>query len=87
MTGDVYREVIEEAVETVMAEDYVAEGGVEYAASRCSSARSAARKAEDIINRLAGTIERRPFEFLRRTPAEQIAAFLRQRVAADASRS
>ena len=33
--------------------------------------------ADEIIGRLAATIERRPFEFLRRTPAEQIVVFLR----------
>ena len=34
-------------------------------------------RADEIIGRLAATIERRPFEFLRRTPAEQIVVFLR----------
>jgi flagellar motor switch protein FliG len=33
--------------------------------------------AEEIIARLSATIERRPFEFLRRTPPEQINVFLR----------
>ena len=36
-----------------------------------------AERADEIIGRLAATIERRPFEFLRRTPPEQIFAFLR----------
>src|SRR5919201_590679 len=31
-----------------------------------------ADKAAEIVGRLAATIERRPFEFLRRTPPEQI---------------
>ena len=34
-------------------------------------------RADEIISRLAATIERRPFEFLRRTPPEQIHVFLR----------
>jgi flagellar motor switch protein FliG len=74
--GAVYREVVSEAIETVLAEDYLAEGGVEYARALLERALGAS-KAEEIITRLAATIERRPFEFLRRSPPEQIAVFLR----------
>jgi flagellar motor switch protein FliG len=70
------REIINEAVETVLAEDYIAEGGVEYARNVLERSLGSVR-AEEIIGRLAATIERRPFEFLRRTPAEQIHVFLR----------
>jgi flagellar motor switch protein FliG len=70
------REIITEAVETVLAADYVAEGGVDYARNVLERSLGSAR-AEEIIGRLAATIERRPFEFLRRTPAEQIHVFLR----------
>ncbi|HWK27762.1 MAG TPA: flagellar motor switch protein FliG [Solirubrobacter sp.] len=73
---EVCRDVITEAVESVLAEDYLAEGGVDYA--RTVLMRSLGEdRAEEIIGRLAATIERRPFEFLRRTPAEQIVVFLR----------
>jgi flagellar motor switch protein FliG len=74
--NDTCRDVITEAVETVLAEEYVAEGGVDYARSILERSLGASR-AEDIIGRLAATIERRPFEFLRRTPPEQIHVFLR----------
>ena len=74
--NDVCRDVLGEAVETVLAEDYIAEGGVEYARSILERSLGANR-AEEVIGRLAATIERRPFEFLRRTPAEQIYVFLR----------
>jgi len=70
------RAVISEAVESVLAEDYIAEGGVEYARSILERSLGGAR-ADEIIGRLAATIERRPFEFLRRTPPEQIEVFLR----------
>ena len=74
--SEVCREVLTEAVQTVLAEDYLAEGGVDYA--RAVLQRSlGGDKAEEIISRLAATIERRPFEFLRRTPPEQIHVFLR----------
>jgi flagellar motor switch protein FliG len=72
----VCRAVVEEAVETVLAEDYLAEGGVDYARSVLE--RSLGRdRADEIIGRLAATIERRPFEFLRRTAPEQIQVALR----------
>src|SRR4051812_47961982 len=73
---EVCRDVITEAVESVLAEDYLAEGGVDYARSVLMRSLGGDR-ADEIIGRLAATIERRPFEFLRRTPPEQIAVFLR----------
>src|SRR6476661_11085327 len=73
---EVCRDVITEAVESVLAEDYLAEGGVDFARSVLMRSLGEDR-ADEIIGRLAATIERRPFEFLRRTPAEQIAVFLR----------
>ena len=76
LPSDLCKDVLTEAVETVMAEDYLAEGGVDYA--RLLLQRSlGGDKADEIISRLAATIERRPFEFLRRTPPEQIHVFLR----------
>jgi flagellar motor switch protein FliG len=72
----VCREVITEAVDTVLAEEYIAEGGVDYARSVLQRSLGGSR-AEEIIGRLAATIERRPFEFMRRTPPEQIHVFLR----------
>jgi len=73
---EVCRDVITEAVESVLAEDYLAEGGVDFARSVLMRSLGEDR-ADEIIGRLAATIERRPFEFLRRTPAEQIVVFLR----------
>src|SRR5215211_2540141 len=74
--NEVCRDIIGEAVDTVLAEDYIAEGGVDYARSILERSLGASR-AEEVIGRLAATIERRPFEFLRRTPPEQIHVFLR----------
>jgi flagellar motor switch protein FliG len=74
--AEVCKEVVSEAVENVMAEEYIADGGVDFARSVLERSLGASR-AEEIIGRLAATIERRPFEFLRRTPAEQISVFLR----------
>src|SRR3954471_21166521 len=75
-SSEVCQAVIEEAVENVLGEQYMAEGGVDYA--RTILERSlGTEKAAEIVGRLAATIERRPFEFLRRTPPEQIHVFLR----------
>jgi len=73
---DTSEAVWSELVETVMAEAYVAEGGVEYAREVLERSLGADR-ATELIGRLSATIERRPFEFLRRSSPEQIYAFLR----------
>ncbi len=68
--------VFEEVAETALAYASYAEGGVEYAREVLERAIGAERAAE-IIGRLVSVIEMRPFEFLRRTPPEQVVAFLR----------
>ena len=74
--AEVCKEVVSEAVETVMAEEYIADGGVDFARSVLErSLGSTARRRSSAAS--PATIERRPFEFLRRTPAEQIRVFLR----------
>lgn len=68
--------VFRELDETLLARDAFAEGGFEFA--RDVLERSVGReRAEEIMGRLSAFIEMRPFEFLRRTPPDQIAAFLR----------
>jgi flagellar motor switch protein FliG len=73
---EVSQEVIGELVETCLAQAYMAEGGVEYAREVLERAVGPDR-ARQIVGRLSAAIERRPFEFLRRTPPEQIHAFIR----------
>jgi flagellar motor switch protein FliG len=51
-------------------------GGIDFAREVLERALGAER-AEEVIGRLSTVIEMRPFEFLRRTPPEQIVAFLR----------
>src|SRR6201999_1026393 len=68
--------VLQEIAENAMAYSYAAEGGVEYAREVLERALGPERAAE-ITGRLSAVIEMRPFEFLRRTPPEQISAFLR----------
>jgi flagellar motor switch protein FliG len=65
-----------EVVENALAVDGFAQGGVEYAREVLERALGGERAAE-VIGRLSMIIEARPFEFLRRTPPEQIHALLR----------
>jgi flagellar motor switch protein FliG len=68
--------VLEELAATVEAYDSLVTGGVDYAREVLERALGGERAAE-IIGRLATVMEMRPFEFLRRTPPEQIITFLR----------
>ncbi|MGI9098347.1 MAG: flagellar motor switch protein FliG [Solirubrobacteraceae bacterium] len=70
------QEVIDELVETCLAQAYLAQGGVEYAREVLERAVGPER-ARQIVARLTAAIERRPFEFLRRTPSEQVHASIR----------
>jgi flagellar motor switch protein FliG len=67
--------VLAELAATVEAHDSLNAGGVEYARDVLERALGTERAAE-IIGRLSSVIEKRPFEFLRRTPPEQIVTFL-----------
>jgi flagellar motor switch protein FliG len=79
-TGEIPREqveaVLQEVAENSLAFSSIAEGGVAYARDVLERALGA-EKAAEITGRLSAVIEMRPFEFLHRTPPEQINAFLR----------
>jgi|1186.fasta_scaffold35080_2 flagellar motor switch protein FliG len=68
--------VLEEFVETSAAAGYIAEGGLRYAREVLERA-VGVQRAGEILNRLASVIETNPFDYLRTTPPDQIAAFLR----------
>jgi flagellar motor switch protein FliG len=68
--------VFEEADAMAVAMQSFAEGGVDFARDVLERSLGSDR-ADEIIGRLASVIEKRPFEFLRRTPPEQVVAFLR----------
>lgn len=63
--------VVEEFYETAMAQEYISEGGLEYARQVLEKALGDAR-ADEVMDRLSGSIQVSPFEFLRRTDAAQI---------------
>ena len=68
--------VLEEFVETSTARGYIAEGGLRYAREVLEQAVGRERAGE-ILSRLSAVIEQSPFDYLRSTPPDQIAAFLR----------
>jgi flagellar motor switch protein FliG len=67
--------VFTEASEHMIAAEYIAQGGLDFAREVLENSVGEER-AKEIIGRLSAIIEVRPFEFLRRTPPEQIQAFL-----------
>jgi flagellar motor switch protein FliG len=73
---DVTEAVLEEAMQTTAAMGFIGAGGFEYARDVLEKSLGVTR-ASEIMGRLSAVIEARPFEFLRRTPPEQIVAFLR----------
>ena len=68
--------VMEEMVAPANARGYIAEGGLRFAREVLEQS-VGAQRAGEILNRLSVIIETTPFEFLRSTPPDQIAAFLR----------
>ena len=68
--------VMQEMVDTAYARGYIAEGGLRFAREVLEQS-VGPQRAGEILNRLSVIIEQTPFEFLRNTPADQIAAFLR----------
>jgi flagellar motor switch protein FliG len=68
--------VFAEVEDTLVAGDHWSEGGFDFAQEVLEKSLGAGR-ASEIMARLSAVIEMRPFEFLRRTPPERIAAFLR----------
>ena len=75
VTAPAMHAVFAEIAETAMAQDYLVEGGVGFAREVLEAAVGFER-AEEIIGRLSAILEMRPFEFLRRTPPEQVYAAL-----------
>jgi flagellar motor switch protein FliG len=71
VTPDTRDAVMQEMYETAMAQNYISEGGLEYARAVLMQALGA-DKANEVLSRLSQAIQVSPFEFLRRTDAAQI---------------
>lgn len=71
------REIIAELAEYVTSPDQAAMGGVDYTYDVLEKRFGRAR-AQEIVDALTGKMSHKPFDFLRRTPPEQVAAFLQE---------
>lgn len=71
ISSDRKAEVMEEFYETAVAQDYITEGGIDYARMLLERALGTER-ANEVMSRLGAAIQVSPFEFLRRTDAGQI---------------
>lgn len=68
-------DVIEEFYEICLAQNYIEEGGIDYAKEVLEKALGN-QKALDLINRLTSSLQVRPFEFMRKVDPSQILNFI-----------
>jgi flagellar motor switch protein FliG len=70
-------QVLEEFYQICIAQQYIAEGGIGYA-KQILEAALGETKAFDIINKLTVSLQVRPFDFIRKTDANQILNFIQE---------
>lgn len=68
-------EVLNEFYEVCIAQQYIAEGGIDYAKDLLKKALGQ-DKAHDVISKLTASLQVRPFEFIRKTDASQLLNFI-----------
>ena len=69
------QDVLNEFYEICLAQQYIAEGGIEYAKDILEKALGA-ESAMEVINRLTVSLQVRPFDFARKTEASQLTNFI-----------
>ena len=67
--------IINEFYEVCLAQQYIAEGGINYAKELLEKAYGE-EKALDVIGRLTASLQVKPFEFVRKTDASQLLNFI-----------
>ena len=75
VTPQVKEEVINEFYEVCLAQQYIAEGGINYAKELLEKALGS-DKAMDVIGKLTASLQVKPFEFVRKTDASQQINFI-----------
>ncbi|MCL2010201.1 MAG: flagellar motor switch protein FliG [Synergistaceae bacterium] len=75
ITPDVKLEVMKEAQEVLMAREFMARGGVEYARDILERALGPER-AQNLLTRITASLQVRPFDFMRHTDAQQVLSFI-----------
>ena len=75
ITPDLKLEVMKEAQEILMAREFMARGGVEYARDVLERALGPER-AQNLLTRITASLQVRPFDFMRHTDAQQVLSFI-----------
>ena len=75
VTPEVKSKVIEEFYQLCVAQEYISEGGIEYAKEVLEKALGG-QKALDIVNRLTSYLQVHPFDFVRKADPNQILNFI-----------
>lgn len=75
VTPDEKERVLEEFYQICLAQEYIAEGGINYARDILEKALGT-QKAVDIINKLTVSLQVRPFDFVRKTDPSQLLNFI-----------
>ena len=75
VTPQIKEEVINEFYEVCLAQQYIAEGGINYAKELLEKALGS-DKAMDVIGKLTASLQVKPFEFVRKTDASQLINFI-----------
>ena len=75
VTPKVKEKVINEFYEVCLAQQYIAEGGINYAKELLEKALGT-DKALDVIGRLTASLQVKPFEFVKKTDASQLLNFI-----------
>ncbi len=77
VTPEIKEKTITEFYDMCVAQEYISQGGIDYARQLLQGAVGADR-AKDILNQLTSTLQVRPFDFLRRTDAAELLNFIRK---------
>lgn len=75
VTPQVKEEIIEEFYQVCLAQQYIAEGGINYAKELLEKALGSER-AMSVIGKLTASLQVKPFEFVRKTDASQLLNFI-----------
>ena len=75
VTPQVKEEIIDEFYEVCLAQQYIAEGGINYAKELLEKALGS-EKALNVIGKLTASLQVKPFEFIRKTDASQLLNFI-----------
>ncbi len=79
--SDTKDEIITEFYEECLTQNYISEGGIDYARDLLENS-IGPQRAYDLINRLTSTLQVRPFDFARKADPNQILTFSRRTPAA-----